>query len=111
MNLKEFTDKVSMTKEKKAATKEKHGFDQIVDLQNQMNSIVADQMKQQNEILEKQELKEKELATSVKLPKLDMVTFSGEKLKWTEFWDSFECAIHTKKKLSDIEKFTYLKRS
>ena len=53
MNLKEFTVTVSMTKEKKAATKEKYGFDQIVYLQKQMNSIVADKMKQQNEILEK----------------------------------------------------------
>ena len=74
-----------------------------------MNAIVASQMRQQTEILEKQELREKELSTTVKLPKLDMVTFSGDKLKWTEFWDSFECAIHQNKKLSDIEKFNYLK--
>ena len=38
-----------------------------------------------------------------------MTIFSGDKLRWTEFWDSFECAIHTNKKLSDIEKFNYLK--
>lgn len=37
------------------------------------------------------------------------MTFSGNKLKWTEFWDSFECAIHNNKKLSNIEKFNYLK--
>lgn len=108
MNLKEFKDTVSITKEKKATEKEKYGFDQIVDLQKQMNSIVADQIKQQTEILEKQELREKELTTTVKLPKLDMITFSGDKLKWSEFWDSFECAIHRNKKLSEIEKFNYL---
>ena len=38
-----------------------------------------------------------------------MTIFSGDKPRWTEFWDSFECAIHTNKKLSDIEKFNYLK--
>ena len=45
----------------------------------------------------------------MKLPYLDMMTFSGDKLRWTEFWDSFECAIHHNKKISDIEKFNYLK--
>ena len=41
-------------------------------------------MKQQHEFLEKQEEREKELATSVKLLKLDMHTFSGDKMKWYE---------------------------
>ena len=94
---------------KKVEAKESQGLDQIVALQRQMNAIVASQMRQQTEILEKQELRGKELSTTVKLPKIDMVTFSGDKLKWTEFWDSFECAIHQNKKMSDIEKFNYLK--
>ena len=29
---------------------------------------------------------------SVKLPKLEIPSYSGEKLKWAEFWDSFEAA-------------------
>ena len=107
--LKQLKEKVSASKVKKVEAKESQGLDQIVALQRQMNAIVASQMRQQTEILEKQELREKELSTTVKLPKLDMVTFSGDKLKWTEFWDSFECAIHQNKKLSDIEKFNYLK--
>ena len=74
-----------------------------------MNAIVTNQMKQQSDLLEKQEIKEKELSTTVKLPKLDMMTFSGDKLRWAECWDSFECAIQHNKKLSDIEKFNYLK--
>ena len=86
MNLKQFKDEINVEKEKKAASKEKYGLDQIVELQKQMNSIVTNQMKQQTEFLEKQEIKEKELAKTVKLPKLDMMTFSGDKLKWTEFW-------------------------
>ena len=108
-HLKMFKEKVSAKKVKKIEAKESHGLDQIVELQKQMNVIVTNQMKQQSELLEKQDLKEKELSTTVKLPKLDMTIFSGDKLRWTEFWDSFECAIHTNKKLSDIEKFNYLK--
>ena len=109
MNLKQFKDEIGVAKEKKAVTKEKYGLDRIVDLQKQMNCIVTNQMKQQSEFIEKQELKEKELATTVKLPKLDMISYSGDKLKWAEFWDAFENAVHSNKKLSNIEKFNYLK--
>ena len=38
-----------------------------------------------------------------------MLIFSGDKLKWNEFLDSFESAVHRNKKLSKIEKFNYLK--
>lgn len=30
---------------------------------------------------------------TVKLPKLDFSKFSGELLKWLEFWDSFDSAV------------------
>ncbi|XP_070571139.1 uncharacterized protein [Ptychodera flava] len=46
---------------------------------------------------------------SVKLPKLDLVSFSGDVLAWKEFWDSFECTIHQNSHLSRIEKFNYLR--
>ena len=55
-------------------------------------------MKQQQEFFEKQNNKEKEMNTSVKLPKLDMMSFSGNKLKWTEFLDMFETEVHTNDK-------------
>ena len=45
----------------------------------------------------------------MKVPKLDMLTFSGDKLKWSEFWDAFENAVHNNKKLSNTEKSNYLK--
>ncbi|KAH3857248.1 hypothetical protein DPMN_099854 [Dreissena polymorpha] len=38
-----------------------------------------------------------------------MVSFDRDKLKWTEFWDSFETVVHHNKRLSNVEKFTYLK--
>ena len=45
---------------------------------------------------------------SVKLPKLEIPSFSGEKLKWAEFWDSFEAAVHLNTSLSEVEKLNYL---
>ena len=45
----------------------------------------------------------------MKLPKLEIVVFSGDKLKWTEFWDAFENAVHNNARLSNIEKFNYLR--
>ena len=110
LDLKLFRDEINLTKAKATEEKEKLGFIQTVELHKQMNYIVSNQMKQHHEILEKQELKEKELASTVKLPKLDMVPFYGDKLKWTEFWDAFENDVHNNKKSSNIEKFNYLKR-
>ncbi|XP_068735663.1 uncharacterized protein [Montipora capricornis] len=68
--------------------------------------------------LEKEKLKEKlEVETAkqgmksntVKLPKLDFNKFSGELLKWQEFWDSFESAIHSNASLNPVEKMNYLR--
>ncbi|CAG2200461.1 unnamed protein product [Mytilus edulis] len=81
---------------------------QIVELQREMKDIVETQMKQQNEILIRQQMKEND-ESSVKLPKIDIISFYGDKIKWIEFWDSFESTIHKNKKLSKVEKFNYLK--
>ena len=85
LNLKEFKEEINLIKVKMAETKEKYGFEQIVELQKQMNTVVVNQMKQQSELIEKQELKDKELATTEELPKIDITTFTGNKLRWTEF--------------------------
>ena len=47
--------------------------------------------------------------TSVKLPKLEFPKFYGEILKWREFWDSFDSAIHSNESLSHIDKLNYLR--
>ena len=44
----------------------------------------------------------------VKLPKINLRSFSSDITKWTTFWDSFEAAIHANPNLSDIDKFNYL---
>ena len=109
MKLKQFKEKVKFAKVEKDEKREKAGMNQMVELQKQMNEIVFNQMKQQHELLEKQELKEKELSNAVKLPKLEIALFYGDKLKWAEFWDAFENAVHNNPKLSNIEKFNYLR--
>lgn len=65
---------------------------QIVKLQNEMKNIFESQLKQHQEIIGFQTNKEKDYSSPVKLPKLD-------KMKWNEFWDSFESAVHNNKKL------------
>ena len=80
MNLQQMKEEMCFAKAKKADVKEKVGMSHIVKLQKQINYIVVDQMKQ-HDFLEKLEKKEKELVTTVKLPKIDIVTFSGNKLK------------------------------
>ena len=65
------------------------------------------QVKLQQELIDKQKLPPS--ATAVKLPKLDIITFNGNKLQWVEFWDSFESAVHENDKLSPIDSFNYLK--
>ena len=44
----------------------------------------------------------------MRLPKLEIPSFNDEKLKWSEFWDSFSATIHKNSSISDIEKLNYL---
>ena len=46
---------------------------------------------------------------SVKLPKLEINSFNGDKLRWKEFWQSFENSIHNNPSLENIDKFNYLR--
>ena len=45
----------------------------------------------------------------VKLPKLEVKRFTSKVEEWQEFWDSFDSAIHTNPKLSQVDKFSYLR--
>ena len=45
----------------------------------------------------------------VKLPKLEIHPFDGNVTKWITFWDSFESAVDSNPRLSDIDKFNYLR--
>ena len=45
---------------------------------------------------------------SIKLPQLEIPTFSGDKMRRKEFWDTFEATVDHNPNLTDIEKFNYL---
>ncbi|XP_060575739.1 uncharacterized protein LOC132733143 [Ruditapes philippinarum] len=82
--------------------------DKNVLFQEQLQKLMISQLEQQKEFFEKQNQKENHEVCSVKLPKLDLISFSGDKMKWASFWDAFECTIHNNDKLSCIDKFNYL---
>ena len=45
---------------------------------------------------------------SIKPPQLEIATFSGDVLRWQEFWDTFEAAVHNAN-YSPVDKLNYLK--
>ncbi|XP_040078996.1 uncharacterized protein LOC115317588 [Ixodes scapularis] len=48
-------------------------------------------------------------AGQLKLPKLELQRFDGEKLNWLPFWEQFRQAIHDNIELSGVEKLLYLR--
>ena len=46
---------------------------------------------------------------AIRLPKLELPTFSGGYTEWQEFIDIFNCAVHDRSDLSDTQKLQYLK--
>ncbi|XP_064469989.1 uncharacterized protein LOC135384731 [Ornithodoros turicata] len=47
-------------------------------------------------------------SSGVKLPKLQLLTFTGELTQWLPFWEQFRTAVHENGKLTKTEKFQYL---
>uniref|UniRef100_A0A915IC80 Uncharacterized protein n=1 Tax=Romanomermis culicivorax TaxID=13658 RepID=A0A915IC80_ROMCU len=43
----------------------------------------------------------------IQLPKLQLPAFYGDPLKWIEFWDAFEAAVH-RQDIPPVQKFSYL---
>ena len=50
------------------------------------------------------------LADTVKTPKIEPPSFDGCIMNWQSWWDQYEAAVHKQPKLSDVNKFVYLKR-
>lgn len=47
----------------------------------------------------------------LKLPKLDVPTFSGNILQWRNFWEQFVISVHNRTALSNSEKLVYLQQA
>ncbi|XP_063414880.1 uncharacterized protein LOC134696854 [Mytilus trossulus] len=99
----EIQDKITHIKKTESATDHKH----LLQLQTQMQEHIL--QFQQLQLQELQRKSQPSTVSAVKLPKLDLVSYNGDKLKWTEFWDSFEATVHTNQILTKIEKLNYLK--
>ncbi|XP_068692594.1 uncharacterized protein [Montipora foliosa] len=86
---------------------------QKAEIEHQKLQIEAERLNLEKEKLKKklevETAKQGMKSNTVKLPKLDFNKFSGELLKWQEFWDSFESAIHSKASLNPVEKMNYLR--
>ena len=86
-------------------------FNQIIQMTAQMQQVMIgqQQMKQQQQSqMEQSSHRHSSIGNSVKLPKLKIPSFSGEKLKWAEFGDSFEAAVHLNTSLYEVEKVNYI---
>ena len=46
--------------------------------------------------------------TGIKLPKFVLEKFDGDILRWKQFEESFEAAVHKNERISNVDKFTYL---
>ena len=83
-------------------------FDQMIQMTSQMQQVIIGQQQlQQQQQLSIGQLNSSK-TTSVRLPVLEIPSFGGDKLKWTEFWDTFEASVHKNTNISDIEKLNYL---
>ncbi|XP_077553403.1 uncharacterized protein LOC144168258 [Haemaphysalis longicornis] len=47
----------------------------------------------------------------LRLPKVELQKFNGNKLEWQPFWEQYKQAIHENNSLSSVEKFLYLRMS
>ncbi|XP_056016952.1 uncharacterized protein LOC125656535 [Ostrea edulis] len=83
---------------------------------SRLDHIVFLQEKMQEQILQFQELQlhQSQFHTApqgplaVRLPKLELPSYNGDKIKFKDFWDAFDATINRNSKLSRIEKFNYL---
>ena len=82
-------------------------FDQMVQLTAQMQQVLIGQQQLQNQQITMAQSSNRQ-QSSARLPKLEIPSFNGEKLKWSEFWDSFSATIYKNSSISDIEKLNYL---
>ena len=55
----------------------------------------------------KSENKNAEYKQNIRLPKMEIKKFSGDLTEWQAFNDSFTCAVHENKYLSNVEKMNY----
>lgn len=106
IQLQQYKEELLARKEQTKMKHEETGFEQIEE-RKMMQRLMEMQLKQQEKLVELQQPKSK--VSTVKLPKLQLASFNGDKTRWVEFWDSFKSSVHENKSLSNCEKFNYLR--
>lgn len=102
------TEQRSPTGDWSSVTVTENKFDQMIQLTSQMQQVIIGQQQlQQQQQISIGQLNSSQKA-SVRLPILEIPTFNGDKLKWSEFWDTFEASVDKNTNISDIEKLNYL---
>lgn len=79
----------------------------MVQLTAQMQQVLIGQQQLQHQQITMAQSNNRQQC-SARLPKLEIPSFNGDRLKWSEFWDSFSASVHKNTSLSDIEKLNYL---
>ena len=99
---KSFTDQRSPTDNWSSLTVTEERVNQMIQLTSQMQQVIIGQQQLQQQ----QQMSIGQLnnckTSSVRLPKLEIPSFNGDKLKRTEFWDAFEASIHKNTNISAI---------
>lgn len=105
---KSLQDQRSPTDNWSSVTVTEERFNQMIQVTAQMQQVIIgqQQLQQQQQISIGQLNNSK--TCSVRLPKIEIPSFNGDKLKWSEFWDAFEATIDKNTNISDIEKLNYL---
>ena len=77
--------------------------EQVVQLQTQLEQLMIErQQSREGSAIQGSHQR------SVNLPKLEIPYFNGDKLRWSEFWDTFDASVDQNNNLSNIEKLSYL---
>lgn len=108
IELDQFNESLCPSDVRAASQDEPSNATRLVDIQESMKDLMRTQIDQQLELLKNLDRKGKVNPNSVKLPKIELYMFYGNKLQWREFWDVFECTVHKNSNLSNVEKFSYL---
>ena len=77
-------------------------FNEMIQMTTQMQQVLIGQQQQQSN-MEQSIDRQTSMGNSVRIPKLEISSFYSNKLKWTEFRDSFEASVDKNITLSDIE--------
>ncbi|XP_047984173.1 uncharacterized protein LOC125224765 [Leguminivora glycinivorella] len=82
----------------------------LTEIQLQGEEILAELNARIQSIKEQGQVKSDPVKNRSKLPELELVSFHGNVLEWTQFWDQFSSNID-QRNLRDVDKFLYLKAS